>query len=153
MGHGEGLCLPQCTLQHRLALCDDGGPRAAGSFVELGKFQCNGNERCQHHLQGGKRGLRTAQQQMQPCHTASLSMQVSTAHPKLSSPDQRLLWAHSLSSGTSDRENAKLQWCCCHPLPVLYPKIHISTGQGNPKFFSLSEWRIFNLFVNYGTVS
>lgn len=85
--------------------------------------------------------------------TASLSMQVSPAHPKLSSPDQRLLWAHSLSSGTSDRENAKLQWCCCHPLPVLYPKIHISTGQGNPKFFSLSEWRIFNLFVNYGTVS
>lgn len=146
-----------------MALCDDGGPGAAGSFVELGKFQCNGNQRCQHHLQGRKRGLRTAEQHMQPSHTtsslpsASRSAQDSQSSALLT---KGLLWAHSLSSGISDRdavlrENSKLQWCCCHPpCAVFQPPLHVSTGQVNPKFrLFLSEWGIFSLFVNNGTVS
>lgn len=65
-----------------------------------------------------------------------------------------LFWAHSLSSGTSDRravlrENPKLQWCCCHPpCAVSQTPLHVSTRQVNPKFsLLLSEWE-FSVFLS-----
>lgn len=146
---GKGCAAPVHT-PAQAGSCDDGGPRAAGSFVELGKFQCNGNERCQHHLQGGKRGLRTAEQHVQPCHTASL---ISSSAQHTQSSALLTKGCFGLTALGAVTEKMPSSSGAAATLPVLYPKIHISTAQGNPKFLSHSEWRIFSFFVNYGTVS